>query len=249
MNIVSLKINDTIFGETEPNNNYLEADRILSNVDNRGQLSSTGDVDWFVVNITEGSEITIKFGAASALSTYANWNLAVYRPSDGAVIADYSFTSFGPTPDVRHVGIDQNGDFLIAVYSKSLNPAFRTEEYLFTIISEGANPQPQADSNYSGIWETSVGTYATVNQKDSELAIVLLGASQASGYNWEAQMGTMSGTTAIINTVYGYVNLQLRIEFTSTTAATITQISCSPLVAGFECRFLNGATFSAMKIF
>lgn len=183
----------TAFGETEPNNQSNDSDRLLSSIPTYGQLSSTSDVDWFVVNVSGGSELTLEFGAAYNLSTYANWNVAVYRPSDGATIADYSFTSYGSTTETRHIGIDQAGDFLIAVYSRSLNLGFSTEDYVITAIADGSDPQSQLETSYEGIWETNVGWYATVNQKGDELAIILLGADEASGYNWEAQMGVRSG--------------------------------------------------------
>lgn len=106
-----------------------------------------------------------------------------------------------------------------------------------------------AQGQYDGIWYSPAAeTFATVHQKGSAIAFVLLGDSEENIF-WEAQAGSLRGNVLTTKTIYGYVDLTLRVEFLSSDSARITISKCEQTSINFVCRFPEDVTFNASKIF
>jgi len=100
-----------------------------------------------------------------------------------------------------------------------------------------------ADGEFDGIWETSVGEYASIIQNgDSLVAIRLV----PSNLEWEAFQGDLVNNSATLTTVVSEVTASLRLDFDSPTTGSVTVLTCVPLN---QCEFPPGAQFTAVKIF
>lgn len=113
--------------------------------------------------------------------------------------------------------------------------------FALSALSCGASAQ-----EYTGIWraELDTGTFVQVTQKGQSMVIAAL----SSDGTWEAYLGTLSGGTASVATVIGFVNTSLTVRFVSPTRAIARINSCTPSVY-YVCRFPAGTEITYNKIF
>lgn len=100
-----------------------------------------------------------------------------------------------------------------------------------------------AAGDYDGIWETSVGGYASITQNGNSVVAVSL---EPLNLEWEAFQGDLVNNSVTMLTVVGVTTASIRLDFTSTSSMQITVISCAPVS---ECDFSPGTQFTAVKIF
>lgn len=120
---------------------------------------------------------------------------------------------------------------------------------LVLMLTSTSSAFSQSTANFSGIWLTSSGNYISIHQVGNAIIAATLGVQPSTGGVWEAMEGTVLGQSATAHTIYGYVNSTTTVTLTSPTTFTATQLSCTPMVAGFYCAYANGTKLTAEKIF
>jgi hypothetical protein len=113
---------------------------------------------------------------------------------------------------------------------------------LLALLPAGA----MAQGNYSGIWRASIdpGAFVSLNQNGGTLVIAMLDSTG----EWDAYIGTLSGTTATVNTVIGRVTIGMTVRFLSGSQAIVKLNSCIPNEY-YACAFPVGAEIAYTKIF
>ncbi len=227
------------FAEIEPNNSSTQANRMTLSVLMHGQLSSREDVDWYVVRIDAGSSFSFEVSSTVPAVRIASWHFAIYN-SAGVLMS--KFESGLSKSEIRQIGISQPGDYHIVVFPDTF---YSSDEYRITVRSAAV---VIPGSPFSGAWQTSDGRYISIHQNGGDVLFVLLHTEPAF-HVWEALSGTAVGTIARVTTIYGWLNVQFAVELKSSTTMQITQISCSPLIAGYTCKYPNGTVLTATKVF
>lgn len=120
---------------------------------------------------------------------------------------------------------------------------------LFLMLTATPSVFSQSTANFSGIWLLSSGNYVSIHQVGNTIVAATLGVQASTGGLWEAMEGTVIGQTATAHTIYGYVNSSTTVQLTSPTTFTATQLSCTPMVAGYYCAYSNGTRLTATKVF
>jgi hypothetical protein len=113
---------------------------------------------------------------------------------------------------------------------------------VFLLLSQGAFAQ----GNYSGIWRATIdsASFVSVNQNGSALVIAAL----ASNGEWDAYLGMINGTTAVVATVIGRANVTMTVRFVSGSQAVARLDSCQPF-PGYVCLHPIGTEITYNKIF
>jgi len=105
--------------------------------------------------------------------------------------------------------------------------------------------QAQTTANFSGVWALSTGNFVSVHQTGNVVIVAFLAVPDWGGH-WEALRGTVVGSSARVQTIYGYATAVVDVKLTSPTTLTATQISCTPLTSGYTC-LPNGEQVSGIK--
>lgn len=100
-----------------------------------------------------------------------------------------------------------------------------------------------AEGEYDGIWSSPAG-FISIQEKNGTLIVLNL----MSDMSWEAYQGQLNGNTTTTTTLLSPVNLVNDVVFTSTTSATVTQRTCSPLWQGYYCLLADGTTYQIQKL-
>ncbi len=251
--LTALIYSTSLLAEVEPNNTSGTANRIQSAVSANGQLSNAADVDWYKMHITGGASFTLQAYLLQQNNeifpyTLGTWVISVYRPSDMTKVAEYQ-TYFDKTERFL-VNIDQIGDYYVSVAAK---PSSFSSSRMYVLSITGQIGEPPAEESitvgdFEGIWQASTGHFISIHQTDFKVIAVLLGNSTLFA-GWEALSGLGFNSLANLNTIQGYVDLNLSIELTSKNTLKAIQVSCKPLVLGYECQYPNGSVFTAYKVF
>ena len=102
-------------------------------------------------------------------------------------------------------------------------------------------------ADFAGIWQLSTGDFVSVHQKGMDVIVAILSRPENGGV-WEASRGVVTGSTATIRTLYGYVDARFDIVLTSANTLTATLTSCTQLSASYIC-LPAGISMTATRIY
>lgn len=201
------------------------------------------DIDWFAFEASANTSLEIDVtDLTSSRTRIGDLSVMVIRESDAYVLGEYKI---GPSNNALTIAmaITQSDGYLISISnSEYLNTKL---DYQITVNSSASevNAYP-----LSGLWRVGDQGYASVHQDGNEIAVVVMGYSDAAGFRWETLAGTIEGGDARIKTTIGYVSMEIDARFTSTSSAEFTVLSCATIIEGNPCRFTPGLTFYLEKM-
>ena len=128
--------------EAEPNNTYSQATRTYNDYDNYGYISSSGEVDWWVVSFPVAGAANFWLGN---IPSNCDYELYVYLPGGTVVLG--SSTNGGNNPELFSINIAANTNYYIRIhsysgYSTSSQYLMRTKFYPsldVPLLAQGAN--------------------------------------------------------------------------------------------------------------
>ncbi|MBY0483461.1 hypothetical protein [Nitrosomonas sp.] len=106
--------------------------------------------------------------------------------------------------------------------------------------------QSFAAGPYDGIWIVDPIGYATINENDGVMIVVVV-YHEDYGDIWRAYQGVRTDNKARITNITGEGKLVHDIEIKTDMIAEITQVSCIP-PPGYECLLPNGYKLTATKV-
>ncbi len=167
-------------------------------------------------------------------------HMQVLGPDGAGLLAEYHIA---PTQEaqVRSMNVLAAGNYEIQI-----SAAAESEESISYAI-RASTTELAARGHYDGIWEIGTEGYAYITQEGELLTVLILGSGPTLGYRWEAQEGTLEGTTAVTDTIMGYVQLRLRFEFVSLTEGAVTLLRCNVLDVDYPCLFPQGTNIPLRK--
>lgn len=230
--------------ESEPNNLSTQASQLSPGSAMAGTIDTgLDDIDWYSISANAGSTLQIDI---SSQSTNRDRNgdlvISVLRSSDAYLMGGYRISPSNSALTIQ-LTIDESDDYLISIHN---------DDYLSTPLSYQLDIASQQDSrttdSINGLWRVGNEGYASIHQDGDEIAVVVMGYSNAAGFRWETLSGTMRGETAKIKTTIGYVSMEIDALFTSSSRAEFTVQSCSTIIEGNPCRFRPGITFYLEKM-
>jgi hypothetical protein len=107
-------LDNTGFGETEPNNYALSADPLDFDVKYWGQLSSPEDQDWFYVTTTASNQILTVDFTIPGLSNISGWNISV-RDSGGNIFSEINSGFDGASETLLQTVLSHAGSYYVVV--------------------------------------------------------------------------------------------------------------------------------------
>lgn len=129
----------------------------------------------------------------------------------------------------------------------------RVKKMLAGIVIACGACAAQAAGAYDGIWATSLSGlpvgYFSIHQNGNSLVVASMPMAGSGTVAWEAFIGTISGSSAIVDTIVSGTNARWSVQFTSATEGTATQISCTPKTSRDSCDFPNGTVLRGIRIF
>lgn len=230
--------------DSEPNNDAQSATVLANGSAVSGALTAGSDnEDWYAVLVPGNSELVLDLAMASLLRGSGDSQLRLRREGSDNVLSEYKVEPSVPL----HVAIPitEPGRYLVEL-ALGANSTASPQYQLSATVSSLA--QPAIGGLYDGLWNISDQGYVTIHQKGQQIAMVILGNSDALGFRWEAQFGEIEGNRALTGTVIGYVDLLLDVEFTSLRTATVTINDCATIVRGNPCMYADGTTFFLEKL-
>lgn len=108
---------------------------------------------------------------------------------------------------------------------------------------------------YDGIWiisENPFAGYFVVTENNGQMIVVGLNlpSEDEPTYSWDAASGIRNNNTVRLETIVSSsVNVTIDVVMTSDAIFTMTQVSCAPISADWECKLPNGTQFHGTKIF
>jgi hypothetical protein len=240
----SVCIAHQVSAEIEPNNlstaaNHLSVSETLFATIESGQQ----DIDWYTLEASADTSLEIDVTSLAASRTRSgDLNVMVIRESDAYVLGQYKI---GPSNNSLAIlmTIEQTDDYLISLSNSEYLSSKLDYQITVNASRSEVNAYPLA-----GLWKVGNQGYASIHQQGSEIAVVVMGFSDAAGFRWETLAGTLEGDKAQLKTTIGYVSMEIDATFDSTTSAEFTVLSCATIIEGNPCRFTSGITFYLEKM-
>ena len=155
--------------ESESNNTASTADRTYDDYDSRGKISTTDDVDWWVVSFSSNGMANFYLGN---IPTNCDYDMYVYKNNGTTLVCSSATTN---THELLRCHVYANQNYRVKIVTSSNASTsyytFRTKKYtmkdarMFTVnISNDINTRPSAQNSYSYIWKMGFsGTEYTNN--------------------------------------------------------------------------------------
>ena len=149
--------------ENEPNNSYTYADRTYDDYDNFGKISSTSDVDWWVVRFSSSGYANFWLGE---IPSGCDYELKLYA-SDGTTLLKSSLNSGNANELIGEYWVAANTDYYISIYSYSGSSTseyykFRTKNYPYHGYAGFTN-----NNSNKGVYATITTPSSLPNVSDS----------------------------------------------------------------------------------
>jgi hypothetical protein len=232
--------------ETEPNNDQIQADALVSSSPIIGQLSSKTDQDWYYVCISDVDVINVSF-YKKYYSGQSSWSISIEDSSNNLLSktvhygykGDETSTSFAAVsgPGIYYIGIEVNANYL---YGGDANYTLTT-----SVANQGECPTNNPKYDTDGIWQFEGQNYfLSVHVNGS----VIIGITYIPGAGESYLAGNISGNTGNITSASNLSQFNASFTFTSDTTATLTIINCVPY-PNSNCLFPAGLTINATKVF
>lgn len=109
----SVEFVETEYWETESNDKYTVADKIVTDKKYGGFILNTDDKDYYEINFEEEGYIKIDFENETSTNTSAKWRVNVYKLSDGVqLIHEHVFSATRAKTTLPRIGVNKGTYFI-----------------------------------------------------------------------------------------------------------------------------------------